>query len=288
MSDEARPRATVVVPASSGDPALGAVVASCLAQSEPRLEVLVVHDGPSAVPRELDGIDDARVVALALPGLGAGARANVGIALARGASVKILLGGDAEMPPGCIEQELAALDAHPDCAAVVALAAERPSLLAELLEGRAPRVAAASFRADALRSLGGLDAALTHALGYDLWLRLAPRHPVHALAAATSAATGGPEGPGDGGVASRVEHGCVLVRAICEHGLDWWCGATSCDARAAWTELALRLLRSGFPEVLPLVRMSGRRARAMGHALPPLEELERLAAERTALPTSLP
>lgn len=281
MSTVERPRATIVVPASSNDPALGALVAGFLAHGEARVEVLVVHDGTTVTPRALEEIDDPRLIAIPLPGLGVGARANVGLAAARGAAVKILLERDAALVPGDLERELAELEAHPDCAAVAALWCAEGALLASLLEGRAPRVATATFCTGVLRALGGLDASLTHALGYDLWLRLALDHRVHTLPGV------GGEQPvaWDGaGVPSRSEHAWVLVRTLLERGLDWWRDATSSWAADvdAWRELALRLVRSGLPEVLPVVRTIGRRARAEGRPLPPLDELERLASEDAA------
>src|SRR5262249_52955680 len=66
-------------------------------------------------------------------------------------------------------------------------------------------------------------------------------------------------------------------------GLDRWCqmvrdaAAKPAGDPAGWTELAVRLLRSGLDEGRPLVRAARRRARSLGLDVPADDVLVRLA-----------
>jgi GT2 family glycosyltransferase len=278
--DAVEPVVAIVVAPPAHDDALGAWLRSWLAQTEIPLEVLVVHHGDAASKRALQATDDARVTAIGLPGVGTGARANLALSLARAPYVKLLLGDDAAARSMSLVHEVADLAAHPENVARAVVPAGA-GLIGELLEARAPSLEEALFRSDALRAIGGFDATLSRALAYDLWLRLVRTHRVLVRSEEPRARSWPvPTADGEGGAAARAERGFVLVRAVCDLGLDGWCRAFGAPSDvAAWTALAVRLRRSGLPEVEPLVRAAARRARELGVDFPSDASLARLARE---------
>jgi GT2 family glycosyltransferase len=280
VSRLAEPRATIVVAAHSDAARLQATVTSALEQTEPSIEVIVAGT-PGATLHALEDVADPRLVTVGCAGGTPGAL-NAGIALARGALVVLLADDGACLDPASVARSAAAFDGFPTCALALPAPpsltldpASRPCpsaahpLLAGLLRGDVPYLGSALFRTGALRGVGGLDATLRSAYALDLFLRLLPGRNVLLLhdgdvRRAPGAATDDDD--------PRAELAFVLVRALCDHGLDWWgevlaaANGTARDATAGG-DLAALLARSDLPELAPLARAAARGADASARVL---------------------
>jgi glycosyltransferase involved in cell wall biosynthesis len=193
------PAVTVLIGAYDNESTVGRAIASILAQSERRLELIVIDDGSR---------DDSAAAAAAAIGSDPRGRVmrmerNVGIARslnagleAAAAPIVAIQDADDHSAPQRLERELAALAADPAVAVVGARMREVDS------EGRelAPRTSfaagevgavlmrfnpipnsSAAFRREAALELGGYDPRCRYAAEYDLWLRIAERHRIVAL-----------------------------------------------------------------------------------------------------------
>jgi GT2 family glycosyltransferase len=173
---------------------LARALRSIYAQSTTRrLQVVVVNDSPELSIEDAVGVAPPHVEVETLTtsgGIGGAAARNLGIERARGELV-LFLDDDDEWLPAKVERFL---DAFADDAVVVVASRyecrrgdsskfvgfQRAGTLtlAELLSGNI--LGGCSFvgaRLSALREVGGFDATLTSCQDYDLWLRLALRHP---------------------------------------------------------------------------------------------------------------
>ncbi|MEJ2216106.1 MAG: glycosyltransferase [Gemmatimonadota bacterium] len=186
------PLVSVIVPAYQQRRWVAEALDSVLAQTYPRIEVIVVDDGSTDGTGDLvrDRFGDAvRVVRQANQGLAA-AR-NAGLALARGELIQFL-DADDRLAPDKIALQVQALAGHPEYDVAYCDYAFFPDtpprarrgvptppaegsgeLLERLLEGNFIASHAALLRRTALRDVGGFDPALRGAEDYDLWLRLA-------------------------------------------------------------------------------------------------------------------
>jgi glycosyltransferase involved in cell wall biosynthesis len=198
------PRVSVVIGAYNNAGTLEEAMRSMLGQTLGDLELLVVDDGSADDSRavaERVARDDDRVRVLGLP-------ANVGIArslnqalAAVRAPVVAIQDADDFSAPERLERQLAVLDARPEVAVVGSRMREVDGSGAEV----APRTlfragdvndvllrfnpipnTSAAFRRDVVRALGGYDDRYRFAMEYDLWLRVADRHVVHAIDAPLS------------------------------------------------------------------------------------------------------
>jgi glycosyltransferase involved in cell wall biosynthesis len=194
-----RPAVSVVMPVRDGAAHLEAAVASILAQDGADLELIACDDGSvDATPAILARLAaaDARLRVLALPRQGIVAALNAGLATAR-ADWVARMDADDVARPGRLRAQLGAARAHPDSAAIggawqVVDRALRPRRVVTPPVDPAG-IAAALLRHNCLAhptmllhrakvlAAGGYRAAFRGAEDYDLWLRLAEHHPLHAL-----------------------------------------------------------------------------------------------------------
>lgn len=189
-----QPAVTVLIGAYENERTVARAIESVLAQSERRLELLVIDDGSA---------DDSAGVAAAAIGTDPRGRVirlerNLGIAASlnqalRAAAAPVIAIQDADdySAPSRLERQLAVLAAEPDVAVVGTRMREVDASGRELR----PRTSFAAgdvgpvlmrfnpipngcsaFRRDVALGLGGYDPRYRYATEYDLWLRIAERH----------------------------------------------------------------------------------------------------------------
>lgn len=196
MSEQ--PLVSVCIPAYQAETHLAQTLRSVLAQTYPRLEILVLDNAcTDATPQILAGFDDPRLrVVRNETVLPLADNWNHLVALARGELVKVVCADDL-VHPDIVSQQVAVLVENPQVALVSCrrhLISERSSVLAArrglagltgLHSGRTTvrRVvrhggnpigepACALFRRDHFDAVGGFDASLVFPMDIDLWVRL--------------------------------------------------------------------------------------------------------------------
>lgn len=195
----APPVVTVLIGAYDNEATIARAVASILAQTEARLELIVIDDGSrdrsAEVAREAIGEDPrGRVLGLGR-NLGIARSLNAGLEAASAPAVAIQ-DADDHSAPERLERQLAALAGAPEVAVVGARMREVDAAGRELrprTSFRAGEVGPvlmrfnpipngiALLRREAALAVGGYDPRYRYAAEYDLWLRLAERHRVLAL-----------------------------------------------------------------------------------------------------------
>ena len=193
------PAATVLIGAYDNERTLPRAVASILAQTESRLELIVIDDGSgdrsADAAREAIGSDPRGRVMRLERNVGIARSLNAGMEAA-GAPVIAIQDADDYSAPQRLERQLEALAADPSIAVVGARMREvdfddrplRPRTTfaagdvdSVLLRFNPVPNGSAAFRRDVALSLGGYDPRYRYATEYDLWLRIAERHRVVAL-----------------------------------------------------------------------------------------------------------
>jgi glycosyltransferase involved in cell wall biosynthesis len=193
------PMVSVVMPVRDGARHVEAALDSILRQGFRDLECIVCDDGSAdATPAILAryAAADARVRVLRLQPEGIVAALNAGLAAARAAWVARMDADDVAAPRR-IGIQMAEAARHPDAAAIggawrvvgpggevrrVVVPPTEPPAIAEALMRHNPLAHPTMLlRRDAVRALGGYRAAFRGAEDYDLWLRLAERHPLRAV-----------------------------------------------------------------------------------------------------------
>jgi hypothetical protein len=193
------PAVTVLMAVRDGARFLPAALASILAQQGCDFEVIVCDDGSTdATPRLLaqHAARDARIRIITLAPSGLSAALNVGLQAARTAWVARMDADDVAWPERLAVQ-LAAAAAHPEAAGIgsawrIIDAAGRPgaivrppteprAIAAALMEHNCLAHPTMLLHREAVRAAGGYRAGFRHAEDYDLWLRLAERHPLRAV-----------------------------------------------------------------------------------------------------------
>ena len=114
------PRVSVVLPVFNGATYIIEAVTSVLEQTFNDFELLVIDDGSTDSTRDLLAplaADDARLKVLAEPHRGLVGSLNYGISIARGDLIARMDADDAALPNRFADQ-VAYLDAHPDCVVV--------------------------------------------------------------------------------------------------------------------------------------------------------------------------
>lgn len=189
---------SVVIPAYNAAAFLAEAVASALGQSRPPLEVIVIDDGSTdGSPAIARGVG-SRVRVISQENRGAAAARNRGIEAASGEWIAFLDADDLWVPTK-LEEQLAFLESHAECAAVYAqmvnFSADRGTaglpqpdvvhsgwLFDRLLVENFVPLPSLVVSAEALRLVGGFDDSLATAEDTNLLLRLALRHQIGGLA----------------------------------------------------------------------------------------------------------
>jgi glycosyltransferase involved in cell wall biosynthesis len=193
------PRVSVLIGSYDNAATLPRAIEAILAQSVEDLELIVVDDGSSDATPEVTAsyaARDPRVRALPM-GVNRGiARSlNEGLRAARAPLVAVQ-DADDHSEPERLERQLALLTARPEVAVVGARMHEVDER-GRRLEPRTAFAAgdvndvlmrfnpipntSACFRRELALRLGGYDPRYRYAMEYDLWLRIADEHVVHAL-----------------------------------------------------------------------------------------------------------
>ena len=314
MRPEVEPRATVIVPSCNDGPFLASAVDSALAQTEQRVEVLVVDDGSSDDgPAMLARLDDPRVRVLCQPRRGLARTLNLALGLARAPWVAVLPPRHV-LAPGCVEAQLAAASANPPPGAVFVLPelvdpageplddpratalydpGERSDdqIVRALLERNFLCFAGALFDRELALRAGGFDPSLRKALDHDLWLRILPRRRALILSQRLVKVAGHPSATGGADHASaQHEHAYAVTRALSSLRLeDWFPGlrdVTDGDRtreRDAWLELSRLVLRSGLLELRGFAAELAARAYALGAQPAPRDAFEALRSDLPGL-----
>jgi glycosyltransferase involved in cell wall biosynthesis len=125
MAESASPKVSIVTIFLDAARFLPEALASVAAQDFADWELLLVDDGSgdgsAAIARAAADADPARVRCLAHPGggnRGMGASRNLAFAAARGEFLVRLDADDAFASPTALSEQVALLDAHPDCGLV--------------------------------------------------------------------------------------------------------------------------------------------------------------------------
>jgi glycosyltransferase involved in cell wall biosynthesis len=193
------PAVSVLIGSYNNGSTLGAAIDAILAQSVVDLELIVVDDGSSddtaAIARRA-AERDGRVRLLSMgQNVGISRSLNAGLREAR-ADVVAVQDADDVSDPRRLERQLEVLDSRPEVAVVGCRMHEVDPAGRRL----APRTAfaagdvneallrfnpipntSAAFRRGLALDLGGYDPRYRYAMEYDLWLRMADAHVVHAL-----------------------------------------------------------------------------------------------------------
>lgn len=192
------PLVSVVIAAYNAAPWIAQTIGSVLAQTYRDFEVVVVDDGSTDATPELVAAFGAPVRLVQKPNGGAAAARNAGVEAARGRYVAFLDHDDL-WEPGKLEAQMRLFEADPSLAWAYTDAlyfdsdTDRPlyraGSLARLHEGSVFDAlllanfipfASAVVRRDVLLAAGLFDErpAMKHVDDWDLWLRIAPAHPV--------------------------------------------------------------------------------------------------------------
>jgi glycosyltransferase involved in cell wall biosynthesis len=186
------PLVSVIIPCFNGEAFLKEAIESVLAQSYPRVEIIVVDDGSTDHSGEIAQSYAVRYIHQANRGLTASR--NLGIQESRG-SYLVFLDADDRLMPKAIEAGLRVLVHRPECALTVGdhlFVSEDGSYLANsrktfprarhyealLKSNLFEMISSILFRRSIFDQVGGFDPDLRVAEDYDLYLRIARDHPI--------------------------------------------------------------------------------------------------------------
>lgn len=185
------PQVSVVIPAYNSAPYIGDALASVWAQTQRPLEILVVDDGSTDTTCELARQAGATVIQTG-ENRGPATSRNIGIRHAAGDLVAFLDADDLWEPEhlqacssmleryheASLAFSLVQLFGASNHAPPPLLPDNVPVMAADVLWEQNPIIqSAAVARRDALLEVGGYRDGMRHAEDYDLWLRMAQRHP---------------------------------------------------------------------------------------------------------------
>jgi hypothetical protein len=195
-----RPAVTVLMPVRNGARHVAEAVESILAQSLGEFEFIACDDGSiDETPRILAGFAarDARLRVLTLPAGGIVATLNAGLRVAQ-ADWVARMDADDIAHPHRLRRQMEEAQRHPDAAAIGAAwrvvgpdgrfrrlmvpPTEPGAIAAALLRHNCLAHPTMLFRRAAVLAAGGYRSAFRCAEDYDLWLRLAERHELRAVA----------------------------------------------------------------------------------------------------------
>lgn len=185
------PRVSVVIPAYNAASLIGAALSSVFSQTFDDLECIVVDDGSTDQAELLEALRpwDGRIIHIRQENGGPAKARNTGIALANGELIAFL-DADDEWLPEKLEKQVAYFDRYPATGLLhTGMVGERESLRPA---GGPPRNAfcdlfhtrffvntlTVMIPAAVLKEIGGFDERREiHIEDWDLWLRIAARHP---------------------------------------------------------------------------------------------------------------
>ncbi len=199
---KSEPLVSVIIPTYNRDRFVSDAIESCLAQTHPHCEIIVVDDGSTddtaALLREGYG---GRIRTLHQPNQGPGIARNTGIAAANGDFIHFL-DADDRLHPRKIEIGLAAFRRRPEVAVIYThfqfVAADGTTPLETpafedfaadafcehlRMTGCHILISSSMYRSEALRAVGGFahDVDFRSAEDWDLFLRLAARYQFHGI-----------------------------------------------------------------------------------------------------------
>jgi glycosyltransferase involved in cell wall biosynthesis len=183
---------SVIIPCYNGEAYLKEAIESALAQSYPRVEIIVVDDGSTDNSSEIAQKLPVRYVRQQNRGLTASR--NLGIRESKGSYV-VFLDADDRLKPDAIETGLRVLAGRPDCAMAVGdhtFVSENGSHLSDsrkdclvaahyealLKSNFIEMISSVLFRRNVLEDMGGFDTGLRVAEDYELYLRIARKYPI--------------------------------------------------------------------------------------------------------------
>lgn len=233
------PHVSVIIPAYNAERFVAETVRSALYQTYQDLEVIVVDDGSTdrTVASLEEFGDGIRVHQQA--NAGAAAARNAGAQIASGSWIAFLDADDLWLPHK-LERQLASpvapllytnrfnIGARGDLPLVqsdVTAMHEGDVFLPLLLEGNFITSSSALLRRDVFEQVGGFDSTLTRAEDYDLWLRVAERHPVGVLREPLVRYRFHPDGKSRNHEMMGRQRTHIISKALMlERGrlLDWW------------------------------------------------------------------
>ncbi len=236
---------SVVVPTFNAERHLSETLDSVLSQTHQAFEVIVVDDGSTDGTIQLLRHRYPEVTLVEQANAGVGAARNRGLAMARGRYICFLDQDDVWFPEK-LARQVECLEFRPEVAAVACpyvfwhppadgsgscLPPLPPDPGLRLVEGFDgwtyheflldcwALTSATMLRTDAVRECGGFDVALPYAEDWDLWLRVARRHPFVLLSWPPVLYRQHVE-QGSRSI-RRIDHRCeLLIRAARDHGLS--------------------------------------------------------------------
>ncbi len=183
------PLASIIIPAYNQARFLPASIESTLAQTYPRIEVIVVNDGSTDDTAQVLRGYQGRVQVLTQQNAGLAAARNAGLRAAQGEYL-LFLDSDDCIPAEKLERHIQLLEAHPEWALVysawqqvnednsLTLGEMHPNVQGQALEALLLRrffffASSAVIRRSCLEKVGVFDENLRWGEDADLWLRLA-------------------------------------------------------------------------------------------------------------------
>ncbi|NTV12495.1 MAG: glycosyltransferase [Desulfobulbaceae bacterium] len=185
---------SIVIPAYNAGQFLPQAIASVLAQSYPRVELLVLDDGSTDQTREILASYGAQFLWASHANMGQAATLNKGWDMAQGEILSYLSADDA-LKPGAVAAAVACLEGHPETVMaygdyelidvagnrirmVAAPEFDYAAMVADIVVQPGPGV---FFRRPAYLRAGGWDPGLRQIPDYDFWLRLGAVGPFRRL-----------------------------------------------------------------------------------------------------------
>ena len=185
-------RVSVVIPAHNAETFIDETVDSALAQTHPDIEVIVVDDGSTDGTLARLACFGDRIITVRQTNAGVAAARNAGAAIATGEWIAFLDADDIWLP-GKIECQLR--DAHapltytnrlnigargdlPEVQSDVTPMRKGDAFLPLLVEGNFITASSVMVRRDVFQQMGGFFEGLAGTEDWDLWVRIAERHPV--------------------------------------------------------------------------------------------------------------
>lgn len=230
---------SVVIPAYNAEPFIAMTVRSALQQTYQDIEVIVVDDGSTdGTAACLDEFGD-RIRVLRQANAGVARARNAGVAMAKGSWIAFLDADDLWLPEK-LERQMATAEAPllytnrfnigargglPVVQSAVTQMHEGDVFLPLLLEGNFITNSSVVIRRDVFESTGGFESSVSPAEDWDLWLRVAERHPARLCAEPLVRYRFHPDGASrNHQKMGRMRTGVIARALMSERGRDlpWW------------------------------------------------------------------